>query len=66
MYIQIPKKMERQIIFENIQAQKKTNETHLTKYKEKRYSLFWVYYVCFVCLMVFNVTFNNISVVSWW
>jgi hypothetical protein len=22
-------------------------------------------YVCFVCLMVFNVTFNNISAISW-
>ena len=34
MYIQIPQKMESQIIFKNIQAQKKTNETHLTKYKD--------------------------------
>jgi hypothetical protein len=23
-------------------------------------------YYSFVCLMVFNVTFNNISVISWW
>ena len=24
-------------------------------------------FVClFVCLMVFNATFNNISVISWW
>jgi hypothetical protein len=22
--------------------------------------------VCFVCLMMFNATFNNISVISWW
>ena len=22
--------------------------------------------VCFVCLMVLNTTFNNISVISWW
>jgi len=22
--------------------------------------------VCFVCLMMFNATFNNISVIMWW
>ena len=24
------------------------------------------FYIVFVCLMVFNTTFNNISVISWW
>jgi hypothetical protein len=28
-------------------------------------SVEWYNYLLFVCLMVFNATFNNISVISW-
>jgi hypothetical protein len=34
---------------------------HRTKYREKRYSLFWVYHVCFICLMVFSATFEGVQ-----
>jgi hypothetical protein len=27
---------------------------------------FFFIFVCYVCLMVFNTTFNNITVISWW